>query len=547
MSLLAALVIRPSVVLGAGLLLAVCLKKRSAALRHFVVAASILGAALVVPVSAIVPVWEVALPARPPVPPRTVNPAPAVESPAVSRVLAPAARVETAVNAAPSEPISWLPLVSVVWLTGFIVTAAGLLTGIVRLARIAARARHVDDEGWLRAVRRVAAGYGIEREVVLLQTDAPALLATWGILRPRVLLPVQAQEWPEDRIHVVLCHELAHVRRHDWSVQIAAEGLRTLLWFNPLVWIACRRLRRESEQACDDAVLERGVAARAYAAHLLELARKFRLPESSWSSAMPMAHPSTLERRIAAMLNPRLDRQALSRRAIAAVAVLLVAVTLPIAALRGAQGVPAVLSGSVYDATGAVLPGVELALEDANQFKWSVTTDASGRFEFVPVQAGKYVLAASLPGFKALRHEFELKTSRDWDRAVTLQVGDLKESISVRESRIPTVVRPASSPEGPRPIRVGGNIRVPRKLLDVRPVYPVSMRAAGRDGVVPIEAIIGRDGTVTTVRVLTAQVHPDFAIAAVDAVRQWKFSPTLLNGAPVEVVMNVSVTFNLSD
>ena len=73
------------------------------------------------------------------------------------------------------------------------------------------------------------------------------------------------------------------------------------------------------------------------------------------------------------------------------------------------------------------------------------------------------------------------------------------------------------------------------------------MRAAGREGVVPIEAVIGRDGTVSMVRVLSAQVHPDFAIAAVDAVRQWRFSPTLLNGAPVEVVMTVSVTFNLSD
>ena len=73
------------------------------------------------------------------------------------------------------------------------------------------------------------------------------------------------------------------------------------------------------------------------------------------------------------------------------------------------------------------------------------------------------------------------------------------------------------------------------------------MREAGREGVVPIEAIIGRDGTVASIRVLSAQVHPDFAIAAVDAVRQWRFTPTLLNGRPVEVVMTVSVTFNLSD
>ena len=62
-----------------------------------------------------------------------------------------------------------------------------------------------------------------------------------------------------------------------------------------------------------------------------------------------------------------------------------------------------------------------------------------------------------------------------------------------------------------------------------------------------LQALIGIDGTVTSVRVLSAQVHPDFAIAAVDAVRQWIFTPTLLNGKPVEVVMTVSVQFNLSD
>jgi protein TonB len=73
------------------------------------------------------------------------------------------------------------------------------------------------------------------------------------------------------------------------------------------------------------------------------------------------------------------------------------------------------------------------------------------------------------------------------------------------------------------------------------------MREAGREGVVPIEAIIGPDGSVASVRVLSAEVHPDFAIAAADAVRQWKFTPTLLNGVPVEVVMTVKVQFNLEN
>jgi protein TonB len=82
-------------------------------------------------------------------------------------------------------------------------------------------------------------------------------------------------------------------------------------------------------------------------------------------------------------------------------------------------------------------------------------------------------------------------------------------------------------------------------VLDVRPVYPQAMRDAGLTGLVPLEAIIRRDGTVSSVRVLSAQVHPDLATAAVDAVRQWRFTPTLLNGAAVEVVMMVSVKFDL--
>jgi TonB family protein len=155
------------------------------------------------------------------------------------------------------------------------------------------------------------------------------------------------------------------------------------------------------------------------------------------------------------------------------------------------------------------------------------------------------VLAAALPGFRTLRHEFELKNVRDWDRAITLQVGELTETINVSASRLET--KGPSQPQPAQRIRVGGNIRVPRKLVDVRPVYPPTMREAGREGIVPIEAIIGTDGSVTYLRVLSAQVHPDFAIAASDAVRQWRFSPTLLNGSPVEVVMRVSITFNLSD
>ena len=87
---------------------------------------------------------------------------------------------------------------------------------------------------------------------------------------------LHAREWSDDRIRVVLCHELRTCRRHDWLVQITAEVRSDRFWFNPLIWIACTRLRRDSEQACDDAVLGQHVPAREYAGLLLDLARKCR-------------------------------------------------------------------------------------------------------------------------------------------------------------------------------------------------------------------------------------------------------------------------------
>ena len=220
--------------------------------------------------------------------------------------------------------------------------------------------------------------------------------------------------------------------------------------------------------------------------------------------------------------------------------------TLPIAALGAGQSAPLPLTGSVYDATGGVLPAVELVVEDASQQKWQVSTDASGRFTFPQLAPGRYVLEASMPGFRPLRDDFTLRSARDWDRAITLQVGTIRESIAVRSERATAPSAPSRA-QGPQALRVGGNIRVPKKLLDVRPIYPPSMREAGREGVVPIDAVIGRDGAVHAVRVLSANIHPDFAVAAAEAVRQWRFNPTLLNGEPVDVTMTVTITFSLTN
>ena len=131
-----------------------------------------------------------------------------------------------------------------------------------------------------------------------------------------MLLPSDAERWDEPRIRVVLAHELAHVCRRDWLVQTTADVIRAVFWFNPLFWVACRRLRRESEQACDDAVLAAGVPPAHYAAQLVAIARTCRQTRATWASAVPIVQ-SSLEGRIAAMLNTAHDRRPPTRRALA--------------------------------------------------------------------------------------------------------------------------------------------------------------------------------------------------------------------------------------
>ena len=96
-------------------------------------------------------------------------------------------------------------------------------------------------------------------------------------------------------------------------------------------------------------------------------------------------------------------------------------------------------------------------------------------------------------------------------------------------------------------VRVGGNIKAPQKVRHVAPVYPEAMQAAGIEGVVKLDVLIATDGTVASVRVGSAQVHPAFAASASAAVKQWRFTPTLLNGQPVEVEMTASISFGLTD
>ena len=531
--------LRASVVVLAALVVTVALRQRSASLRHWVLAAGIFAATAVAPLGRALPARDFPqqLEARPYSPIRTTQntTAPPLRAAGNSSRAAPR-------TAGRSLPPSFGAVAAVVWAAGFSMGILILLAGAVRLIRLSARGTPITDPRWLELNAELSARLGVRRPVALVATRLPGMVGTWGWVRPGVLLPDHWMTWTDARIRIVLGHELAHIRRNDWGIQIAAEMVRAVFWFSPVFWIACARLRRESEQACDDAVLEAGVPAAEYATHLLDIARICR-PAAAVAAVLPIARPSTLEWRITAMLNSTLARKRPTPRAVALVVAVIVGVALSAASFRAKEQTgPMPLTGIVYDMTGGVLPGVALTLESADRERIDVTTDRDGRFDFGIIAPGRYRLASTLPGFTSLNHDLRLEEARQWAQTLNLQVGTLQETISVRDQR------PASGAAIARqPVRIGGNIRPPMKLVDVRPVYPQAMRDAGAEGIVPLGASIGVDGSVTSVRVIGSNPHADFANAAMDAVRQWRFSPTLLNGDAVEVFMNVTVRFSLQD
>jgi beta-lactamase regulating signal transducer with metallopeptidase domain len=517
------------------------LRGRSAAVRHFVLAVALACAAATPLVRVVAPAWQSASRLQVIDRPLAVFDDSGQAASGAARVTAPRA----------FSTASLMRAVGVVWIAGGALALAVLAVGLMRLSWIASHARPIVSGPWADEADEIARAYRLRRRPAILQSDHPSVLGTWGVARAKVLLPADAHEWPADRIRIVLAHELAHVRRGDWIVQTAVEVLCAAYWFNPLVWLASRRLRLESEQACDDAVLTLGVEGPAYASELVDLARAFTADRQLFMPAAAIARPSSLERRVRAMLNMKLNRDPITRSASIAAAIVLAGVTVLVAGFGvSAQGQFASISGTVVDQNSKPINGVRLVLaNDAAQTKNEVKSDAAGHYEFVGVPAGTYELNFESLGMAYLKREgLTVAGGQAVEVNAVMKIGSVTETISVAPGDGPPArgyvgARPADKPDACAASTNGGCIRPPTKIKDVRPVYPIGTAP----GTVELIATIDTDGRVTNLDVIgNAQQGPASipqANAAADAVRQWEFLPTHLDGQPIETNMKVHVSF----
>jgi TonB family protein len=601
---------------------AFALRRQSAALRHQVWTIAIVGALGLPLLSVALPAWHL------------------LDAPRTTSASLPAATVSLVMSgdgiaSLPIPPHNYLRdligLALIVWALGTLFILLRLVANVVRLLHIAAYSKIAPADAWRAIVDELRASFGIRRRLRLLEcANTTTMPMTCGIFRPWIMLPASAAGWDCERRKIVLSHELAHIARGDWLFQICGEALRACFWFHPLAWIAANRLRQESERACDDAVLNSGIAAPEYANQLLVLAQTLRDPRRRLSLALAVARPSSLERRFAAMLNPTVNRRPLSRATGVFAAFLATSLLLPLAALtlsaaappaqtrvnvnvpvvttsvsavvppsattsiqtraassasaapgptseaqpnspREAQntsGATGNVAGIVTDPSGAIVPNASVVLTNAQTgAELRASTDATGRFSFNDVPVVEYVLHVAVPGFRTYDAKILFDSGTTISLDARLLIGDVTQTVEVSASRNgpgissdnqPTTADgapcPAATPEAASPLRslapgmtrVGGVVDYASITCNVRPVYPASARAAGAEGTVTIQAVIGKDGTLLSPRVVNADlIDSALAQAALDAVSQWRYSPATLNGQPIEVLTEVNVVYTL--
>ena len=224
-----------------------------------------------------------------------------------SSIPAPAVALEPATNATlPSRATpssssvapSWITIARLVWMGGAILLLLQLTVSLRRLYRI-----RRDGLPWTERrelMQSLATECGIRRSVEVLLHEGILAPLTYGIWRPAILLPCEASEWSEADLRRAIVHEMEHVRRGDWFIQLAARVTCAFYWFHPLVWVAFRWLSLHAERACDDAVV-RSAERTEYAEQLVLLAG--RLSKAHAQPALGMANRSDLSTRVSALLD----------------------------------------------------------------------------------------------------------------------------------------------------------------------------------------------------------------------------------------------------
>jgi TonB family protein len=210
------------------------------------------------------------------------------------------------------------------------------------------------------------------------------------------------------------------------------------------------------------------------------------------------------------------------------------------------QAGSAKLFGTVSDASQARVPDATIVVSaKEGGIKEITISNAAGEYELRALPLGRHTIEVRMPGFRSFQQALELQANEPRKLDVILEVGEVNQAINVIAKAPPAA--PLDTRSGPpHRIRIGGNIQQMKLVHQVKPIYPERAQAQGIQGIVLLEAVIWKDGSIGTMRVLNKLADPELVDAAVEAVKNWRYEPTLLNGQPIEVVTTITVNFRLS-
>jgi beta-lactamase regulating signal transducer with metallopeptidase domain len=277
------------------------------------------------------------------------QPQPVVDHPSIAMtsvaVAAPAGAVEAAVvTAGPmvaAQSWQWTSWLALVWLGGMAAMLARAGSLVVEAEQLRKRSRPLADEAVLKLIEEARRKLGLMRRIQVVVTEQLTSPAVMGLVTPVLILPLaMVTTLPVEQLQLILLHELAHIRRGDYLVNLGQLLAESLLFFNPAVWWISRQIRQEREACCDAAAI-------ALAGERLQYARTLAQVAGSALAAAPAfsdkRNPSGLKDRIQRLLVPGY-RPALRLTWRALLASLFVGGGLLFLSAMGARTVAAILS-----------------------------------------------------------------------------------------------------------------------------------------------------------------------------------------------------------
>jgi beta-lactamase regulating signal transducer with metallopeptidase domain len=427
---------------------------------------------------------------------------------------------------------------------------AGALLASVRMAWAAKHVRALRRSGGgapdriVAAVDRLALSTRVSRRVRVIVTALTASPATVGWLSPVILLPpALLVGLSPSQIDAILAHEIAHIRRHDYAVNLMQMVAETLLFYHPAVWWVSRQIRVERELCCDD-FAARLSDPRDYAQALATVAR-----HAVTVVTMSAGGPS-LASRIRRLLSAAPDApRAGTGGLVATLSALVVALGMATwvqGQTRSAArtGEAATLSLTVYDPLGQTAAGVPLVFEQGAFQEGALFghgfTDSAGRYT-VSLPAGTYLFSALIDFFPPT--EITLRQGEALSRDVRMQLepmtGAFTVCIDCRESMTPLPSAPAEDLQRDREHYASALTRTAEPAdgwEQYRVDVPSSLRQLDRSvaGDVRVAGRVGIDGRLNNLRAVSS-AHPALAEAALAALRTQRWTPARIRSTAVEV------------